>query len=73
MGELSSREVGELFKITGVTELKRLRASFNVSVYFLNLGREIILLKLKVITSINRRHKFLFFVYVFCKYQPKLY
>ena len=56
-----------------VTELKRLRTSFSVSIYFLKLGREIISLKLKVITSINRRHKFLFFIYFFCKYQPELY
>lgn len=56
----------------GVTELKRLRTSFSVSIYFLKLGREIILLKLKVIASINRRHKFLFFIH-FCTYQPELY
>lgn len=56
----------------GVTELKRLRTSFNVSIYFLKLGREIILLKLKVIASINRRHKFLFFIH-FCTYQQELY
>lgn len=55
----------------GVTELKRLRTSFSVSIYFLKLGRAI-LLKLKVIASINRRHKFLFFIH-FCTYQPELY
>lgn len=73
MRQLTSREESGLFMITVVTELERLRTSLSVSIYFLKLGREIILLKLKVLSHINRRHKFPFFIHFFCKYQPEFY
>lgn len=59
MRELSSRErTVNYLRSQGFVELERHGTSFNVSLYFLKLGRKIILLKLKFLASINRRHTF---------------